>query len=66
MQRLSDTPVARYGYVVTTTRPDGIAVENLLPGAMTRAGVANLLRLARSNGRMVTYRLARSPLPERA
>ena len=66
MQRLSDTPVARYGYVVTMTRPDGTAVENLLPGAMTRAGVANLIRMARSYGLTVTYRLARSPLHEHA
>ena len=66
MQRLSDTPIARYGYVVTFTAQDGTSYTNVLPGSMTRAGVAGLIRLARDHGRMVTYRLARSPLPEYA
>lgn len=66
MQRLSDTPMARYGYVVTSIHPDGTTVQHVLPGSMTRAGVAGLIRLARDHGRTVTYRLARSPLPEYA
>ena len=66
MQRLSDTTVARYGYVVTTINRNGTSYTHVLPGSMTRAGVAGLIRLARSNGRPVAYRLARSPLPERA
>ena len=66
MQRLSDTPVARYGYVIEFTRPDGMNCTQFLPGAMTRAGVAGLIRLARYHGRTVTYRIARSPLPEYA
>ena len=66
MQRLSDTPIARYGYVVTSIHPDGTIHTHILPGSLTRAGVAGLIRLARNNGRTVTYRLARSPLPEHA
>lgn len=66
MQRLSDTPIARYGYVIAFTRPDGMNCTQFLPGAMTRAGVAKLLRLIRGSGSTVTYRLARSPLPEHA
>ena len=66
MQRLSDTPIARYGYVIEFTRPDGMDCIQVLPGAMTRAGVANLIRMARSYGLTVTYRLARSPLREHA
>ena len=66
MQRLSDTSMARYGYVVTSIHPDGTTVQHVLPGSMTRAGVAGLIRLARDHGRTVTYRLARSPLPEYA
>ena len=66
MQRLSDTPVARYGYVIEFTRPDGMNCTQFLPGAMTRAGVAKLIRLIRGSGGTVTYRLARSPLPEYA
>ena len=66
MQRLSDTSVARYGYVITSIHPDGTTRTHVLPGSLTRSGVAYLLRLARSNGHTVTYRLARSPLPEYA
>ena len=66
MQLLSDTPVARYGYVIEFTRPDGVSCTQFLPGAMTRAGVAKLVRLIRGGGGTVTYRLARSPLPEYA
>ena len=66
MQHLPDPPIARYGYVVTSIHPDGTTVQHVLPGSMTRAGVAGLIRLARDHGRTVTYRLARSPLPEYA
>ena len=66
MQRLSDTPIARYGYVLTSIDPEGTSRTHVLPGSMTRATVAGLIRVLRSNGRPVTYRLARSPLPEHA
>lgn len=66
MQRLSDTPIARYGYVVTSINRNGTSYTHVLPGSMTRAAVAGLIRIARINGRPVTYRLARSPIPEHA
>ena len=66
MQRLQDTPIARYGYVLTSIDPEGTSRTHVLPGSMTRAGVAGLIRLARVHGRTVTYRLARSPRPEHA
>ena len=66
MQRLSDTPIARYGYVIEFTRPDGMDCIQVLPGAMTREGVAAFIRLARDMGAHVSYRLAKSPLPEYA
>ena len=66
MQRLSTTPIARYGYVVTSINHNGTSYTHVLPGSMTRAGVAGLIRLARNNGRTVTYRLARHTLPEYA
>ena len=66
MQRLSDTSVARYGYVVTVINHNGTSYTDVFPGSMTREGVAAFIRLARDMGARVSYRLAKSPLPEYA